>query len=213
MITNGTITIEDGTKAKEEYAPARKVSVSITFSVPEGVTESAQSKIYLDTAASLADAKVREMLGRGPISNMISTEIAKKIVEPAKPGRKKKEDAGTKAEQAEKLGLPTTDIVSKGNPPSQIDIEEIIEDMVPEAPEDDIDDLLGDSAPAPVTDAELAKAAQTKNGLMKQKAPDTWQPTKIRELIAEYAGQPPKKITDIPSAKRREFLLKLEALS
>ncbi len=36
FITGGTVAIEDGLKAKEEFAPARKAKVEISFSVPEG---------------------------------------------------------------------------------------------------------------------------------------------------------------------------------
>jgi len=216
MITNGTVTIEDGTKAKEEYAPARKVSVTIVFSVPEGVTESAQSKIYLDTAASMANAKVNELLGRsGTARALVKVEPAKEPATSGAPaaetptagapsGKKKpaKEPAKTKADLAKEAGLPTTDTVHKA--PVQLDIEE---DLNP--PEDDLGDLI--DAPAPITDAEIAKAAQMKNALQKQKDPN-WQPQKLRDLITTYAGPAPKKLTDIPAAKRQEFLDKLKAL-
>lgn len=60
MISAGSVTIEDGVKAKEEYAPARKVSVTLSFIVPEGIV----GDDYLNRAADLADAKVNEKLGR-----------------------------------------------------------------------------------------------------------------------------------------------------
>jgi len=53
MITNGTVVIEDGIKAAEEFAPARKVRVELSFDYDD-----------LDRVSALAQAKVNEMLGR-----------------------------------------------------------------------------------------------------------------------------------------------------
>lgn len=204
MITNGTVTIEDGTKAKEDYAPARKVSVSISFSVPEN----GDGRQFLDAAGAIAQQQVQHLLGRAvsPVK-----EPAKEPAPSAAPAAEtptagapsgKKKPAKTKADLAKEAGLPTTDTVHKA--PVQLDIEE---DLNP--PEDDLGDLI--DAPAPITDAEIAKAAQMKNALQKQKDPN-WQPQKLRDLITAYAGPAPKKLTDIPAAKRQEFLDKLKAL-
>jgi len=53
MITSGTVVIEDGIKAAEEFAPARKVRVELSFDYDD-----------LDRVAVIAQAKVSEMLGK-----------------------------------------------------------------------------------------------------------------------------------------------------
>lgn len=60
MITNGVVSIEDGTKAKEEFAPARKVRVELTFAVAEG----SDPTEVLDKVRSLAASRVDLELGR-----------------------------------------------------------------------------------------------------------------------------------------------------
>jgi hypothetical protein len=62
VVTGGVVSIEDGKKAAEEYAPARKVRVELHFSVPEGC----DSEEFLDYTAEVADALVQELLGRQP---------------------------------------------------------------------------------------------------------------------------------------------------
>ncbi len=59
-ITNGTVSIEDGNKAGEEYAPARKVRVELSFNVPEG----ADALVELDYVAGVAQGRVDALLGR-----------------------------------------------------------------------------------------------------------------------------------------------------
>lgn len=192
MITNGVVSIEDGTKAKEEFAPARKVRVELTFAVAEG----SDPTEVLDKVRSLAASRVDLELGRK------YAEMAAPVTEAKKPGRPKKETPApekTKADLEQELIAELTG----GTPPAPAPVE-------PEA-DNGIDDLLGEQAPAPITDAELAKAAQTRNAQMKQKDPNF--ALKIRALVVEYAGQPPKKITDVPVAKRQEFMDKLKDLT
>lgn len=224
-ILSGTVSIEDGVKSKEEYAPARKVRVELTFSVPEG----SDGQPFLDTTARLADAKVRELLGRAVLAvgkepalevtvqasasgkPVAETAAAKKVRVAAEkaaaaPGK-------TKDDLAREAGLPTSDTVHKV-PEGTLD-EETLEPAKPakktEAkPDDELNDLLGDSAPAPVSDQELGRACQNKMAELKAAHGEKFSPTTIRSLIEKASGG--KRIADIPAAARHAFMKELEAL-
>lgn len=58
MITSGTVSFEDGKKANEEYAPARKATVVLNFDVEQGSSH----ELMLDLACKSAMTKVGEML-------------------------------------------------------------------------------------------------------------------------------------------------------
>lgn len=61
-VKSGSISVEDGVRAVEEYAPARKVRVELHFEVAEGTNaESAMNRI-----AVLANAQVRALLHQAP---------------------------------------------------------------------------------------------------------------------------------------------------
>lgn len=194
MITNGSVTIEDGVKAAEEYAPARKVSVTLGFAVTEAET----AVNWLEEAAKQATAKVDELLGR--TTTVKPTRAPRKAADKpaAAPAKETVVDASPAG--SDKAALEAAAGLTPAEPvkPVQLDIE------------DNIDDLLGEAAPVPITDAELAKAAQNKNAQMKVSDPNF--SVKIRALVVEFAGPPPKKITDVPVAKRQEFLDKLRDL-
>lgn len=84
MIRGGTISYEDGVKAAQEYAPAKKVKVELHFDVLEG--EDADE--VMATVGMKARAKVYELLG---IVEKKKTTTVKKP--PAAPGAKpEKED-------------------------------------------------------------------------------------------------------------------------
>ena len=94
---------------------------------------------------------------------------------------------------AQAAGLPTQDVVqeAKGADPAAVE-------------EDPLADLTG-PALAPVSDAELNAAVQTKNKEIKD-------PVRIRSVVAEFNGGPGKVLADIPQEKRHEFLDKLKVL-
>lgn len=191
-ITGGVVSIEDGTKKTEEYAPARKVRVELTFVVSEGSDDAVR---ILDQTAALADQKVKELLGAKPRSD--------------------------KDKLAAAAGLPTEDLESARTKPAKVapktpskaklePVQTDLEDALLEADnEESLDDLLGDASVAAVkvTDAELNAAVRKRNEALKA-------PAKIRDLIATY-GTADKKITlaEIPQPKRQEFLAKLGALA
>lgn len=215
-ISGGRVQIEDGTKAKEEYAPARKVIVELRFEVPEGGDGSAM----LDSVALQADNKLRQLLDRptiarvAPAADIAISAIAAiaaekpKVAKPKAPAASKATEK-TKAELAKELGLPTTDTVHKapeaalGEPeapaaPVQTDIEDELES-------------LGIAAPAPITDKELGDAASKKMAELKTKHGEKFDPTAIRSLLTSYY-EGGTRIASIPVAKRPEFLAKLSEL-
>ena len=202
MITNGVVSVEDGNKANEEYAPARKVKVEFTFSVDENQ----DVDFVLNFAAGKANDKVNELLGRKSAKEAASAmtavaDTAAKTTRKPRVTSAKEPATGDKAALEVAAGLvPGGVIETTGPAPSNPEVVE----------EDSLNDLLGEQAPVPITDAELAKAAQTKNAQMKVKDPNF--SVKIRALVVEYAGPPPKKITDVPVATRQEFLNKLRDL-
>lgn len=194
MFTNGSVTIEDGRKAAEEYAPARKVSVMIAFSVPEG----GDGQIYLGGAAEVANAKVAELLGlvapAAAATPAVKPTRGKKVAEAPKSAEAPKER--TKAD------LEREAIEAASKPAAA----PLIEDE-----SDDLSDVLGDvPAPAPVTDKEMSDACIAKANKMKTVA--GWEAKRIRTLIEEFTGQPGKRVQDIAADKRKDFLDKLDAL-
>ena len=202
MITNGSVTIEDGKKAAEEYAPARKVSVTIAFGVPEGQ----DGTKVLDYASAVAQSKVSELLG---VPKPAAPEMAAKLAD-AGPGKaqargKKNTEAPREAPEAgSKADLEARAIAEASKPAEQ--------PTVPvERDDNDLSDLLGDTpAPAPISDKEMSDACIAKANKMKSVA--GWEAKKIRTLIEEFTGQPGKRVQDIAADKRASFMNKLDAL-
>lgn len=196
-ITNGSVTIEDGLKAAEEYAPARKVSVTIGFAVAEGD----DGELHITKAGDLADHHVSRLLGKTTAAPKVAAPraaTAKPKDKPAPAAEPTKTKADLESELLDELGGAEPDKTKPKDKPK------------PAAASEDLGDILGEDAPKPVTDAELAAHAQKKNATEKEKNAQ-WAPAKIRDLVAEYAGVG-KQLRDIPAAKRAEFVAKLEAL-
>lgn len=187
-ITNGSVSIEDGVKAKEEYAPARKVKVDIAFSV----AENEDGNVILNAAGDLANSHVARLLGTTAV--------------PVKAAKATKAAAASTGEPSdkEKLAIAAGVVEAPKTPAAKVETPKPADDG------EEIDDLLGDTAPAPITDAELGKFAQEKNAKMKAENP-TWAPATLRALITEFAGVG-KKINDIPAARRHEFKQRMDAL-
>lgn len=195
MIISGSVTVEDGLKKAEEYAPPRKVSVTINFATPEGQ----DATTFLETAKSLASASVTELLG-GKIAAVVpkaatkkAETVAKKTEEP-KPADAPKErtKADLEAEMMAELNAPKKE---------------------PTVPVETADDIIGDlgvEAPQPVTDKELSDAIIAKANKMKSVA--GWDPKKLRELVEKFVGAAGAKFAQIPAAKRHDFLRDLDGL-
>lgn len=213
LVTGGSVTVEDGLKAKEEFAPARKVAVTLNFSVPEG----ADGTAVLDYVSNLAQSEQDRRMYIKASSVELAPAAPKggdKIEKPAKAPKAAKEPTD-KEKLAAQAGVPATSTQHKGETPALVDDLEAPPAKKAEAPKDDLEDLLGDTPKPPVTDQELGKAAQEKNGKMKGVA--GWAPEKIRALVGEFVQvdgkpKPGAKLQEIPAAQRHEFLKALDEL-
>lgn len=204
QVTNGTVSIEDGNPAKTgDFDPKKKVRVEISFAVPEGE----DAKTHLDAAATLASTKVSELLGRSkaPASAVVppTAQAAPATSKPetAKPAEKPKPAKPAKVEKT-KADLEKEMLAAASAPASEPAV--AIDD------DDPLGDLLGDTAPTPVTDKELSGAAIAKAEKMKSVA--GWEPKKIRLLVEKFAGKAGSKFHEIPADKRHDFLKELDAL-
>lgn len=202
QITNGKVLIEDGKKAAEEYAPARKVSVELSFAVEEGSDPQSALRFVSD----MANAEVNRQLGK--IKTATEVVVDKKVAtepkvpkEPkaatAKPAEPPKAPGKTKADLEAELGL------TPGGP-----VETIQKPATPA--EDELGDMLGETAPVPVTDKEISDACIGKADHMKTVA--GWEPKKIRLLVEEFVGHTGAKFAQVPAERRHEFLKRLQEL-
>lgn len=223
-ITGGIVSIEDGVKKNEEYAPPRKVRVELHFTLPEGT---ADAQPFIDGVAAQADAKVRELLGQAPAKvkpNLAdegtravgATQIA---AQPSAEPKKASPRTGgkTKAEIAEAAGLPTTETVhTKAKPDEDDELNAPASKKTEAAKEssDDLGDLLGEAEkPVEITDADLNKHVQTKSAEYRE-ANDATGNVKIRELVATYNPDKAKQfvLREIPQGERAGFVTKLKAM-
>ncbi len=186
MITNGTVSVEDGKKAIEEYAPARKVRVDLSFTVDEGADE----KAVLHDAGALADAQVRNLLGQdkgGAAGN--SAPAADK-------------PKATRGKKADALPPVETFSIEDAKPAA----------AQPKADEALIDDgILGADPAAPfvdVSDKALYDLVVAINAKVKK-------PKEITEIITKFCpgdGVPPS-LKRVPEAKRVEFIAAVKAFA
>lgn len=95
MITNGLVSVEDGKKAIEEFAPARKVRVELHFTIDEGADE----KTVLHDATAMASNQLAEALGMKAAADKPKTSRAGKKVDALPPVENFSiEDAAPKAQ-------------------------------------------------------------------------------------------------------------------
>lgn len=223
QITGGVVSIEDGLKAKEEFAPARKVRIELNFSVPEN----GDGIALLDYVTAVANGRLQAALhGKAPADATAAPAADKPATTRRKPAADKAPaTAGetTKADLAAAQGLPTTDTQHKGTTPPLVEKDELEDDIEAPAtpaakptaaptpaPEDELGDLLG--TPEPITDKDLGSHATKWVAEQRAKHGDKYVPTIIRDAIAEYAGGAGKPMSAIPAAKRHEFVEKLKTL-
>lgn len=201
-ITGGLVSIEDGKKAAEEYAPARKVRIELKFDIAEN--EDAEK--HLDDVIALAQKKLSELLG--------TTAAPKRPAATPKPAPIPEASAPaggrTKADlEAEMLKAATAPKKPPAASKPANDNNEALGQELEKPAEDSLDDVLG-GTPEPakeITDADLTSAITKKNGEIKA-------PAKIRALIAQNTpeGKAPAAAL-IPQEKRATFLEKLSALT
>ncbi len=195
-ITGGRVSIEDGTKSAEEYAPARKVQVEIAF---DGGEEA------LDVALEMAETKIDQYLNRAPRVQKAAITGSDAPVS-TRTRRTKEQIAADNAAKA----AAVDPISVLEDPEVQDHIEQNKATAVPVAA-DPADDWSSDPEPvAPAvatTDADLNSATQKRNE-------DLGQPTLIRELIATFNPDATQafQLKMIPAARRQEYLTKLAAL-
>lgn len=197
IISGGLVSIEDGIKKNEEYAPPRKVRVELRFDIPEG--EDAQS--ILDATAVLAQKKVSELLGKSaaPTRGATAAEAAAKpVVDTAA------RDEAKRAFAAGELA-PAKPPAAKKKVPAPAEAVELPGEPAAKSA-DDLSDILGDDA-KPITDADLTSAVTKKQATLKNGP-------KIRDLIQTFAPDDKKiQLSQIAAARRQEFLTKLDRLS
>jgi hypothetical protein len=202
-ITGGLVSIEDGKKAAEEFAPARKVRIELKFDIPEGD----ETERVLDAVIALAQSRVASTIAG---TKAKAPTAAPKPVEPkpdAPATGKTKADleaemlaAASKPKKPPSAAAKPKDDEVLGSEPTVVEAEKPAEDS--------LDDVLGDPAPAKdITDADLTSAITKKNAEIKA-------PAKIRDLITKYTpeGKAPSAAL-IPKEKRSEFLDGLSKLT
>lgn len=198
MITKGTVSIEDGKKATEEFAPARKVRVELTFDV-----DGEKGFDALNYIAEKVDAKVKEMLGQkqASVAAQAATNVADGIAAAAEPSKK---PIRKKAEVLPPVdNFPLDGQAAKANEPS--------------ADETGLDDgILGNELasaagampekPVDVSDKALYDFVVATNAKVKK-------PKEITALISKYCpadGVPPS-LKRVPEAKRVAFINEVKA--
>lgn len=203
QITGGRILFGDAVKHNpgDQYSSSRKAEAEFYFSVSEGERHDAMT----DAALGLARAKVAELL-TGKSAPATSTAIpagAGKTAAEIEDGDKKKAAAAAKAAAKAAKTPPTGDagdvvVEPAGNAAKVVEAKVVADDG--------LGDLLGEQAPAEVSDAELTSQITRQNGKVQN-------PNAIRALVGKYAGPAPKAARDIPQKDRAAFLAELATVT
>lgn len=220
-ITGGLVVIEDGVKAAEEYAPAKKVRVELKFDIPEGgdfgatfasVTRVAENWVALRLGRTVPsvvetgrspepEASAAPNAETAPRKRRTKAEIAADEAAAAQAAAQAK---ATETIQNSEEFDPTAD-----NTPTTTQGSTDFDPCAAIEPEtaDDLDAILGGEATPEITDADLNAAVQKKNAALQD-------PPAIRKLISEFNPDPTKvfQLREIAASKRADFIAKLEAL-
>jgi len=224
-VTGGVVSVEDGTKKPEEYAPPRKVRVELHFDVPEGEDADA----HIGAVSALASAHVVSLLGGvrpsgvKPASAATTTgtpapgskaaleaDLAAKGASPAMLGHEPQAAAqpaqGPKRTKASKPPAETPQAPPAADPDELTETPPAAEKPAAVPAEDDLGDLTGDTPPL-ITDAELNAAAAKRNQAIKSGLA-------IRKLVGKFMTDTtkPAQLPLIPQKKRAQFLKELETL-
>lgn len=209
------VSVEDGTKAPEDYGVNRKVNVTIGGSV----TDFADIEAATGRISEVANAQVARLLGRATPNSAGSAAPAASAGEPAKRTRRTKEQiaadeaAAAKAAEVLKAADPTSfdDETPETATPAadEWSDDEPAQDAKgnPVEAETAVDDWDDTPAVEEITDAEL-------NNLVGKKNAELGDPKKIRALINEFNPDPTKvfQLRQITAAERPDFLAKLKEL-
>lgn len=203
-IDGGSVTIEDGTKAPEEYAPNRKVSVTLNWTPPDDSTGEEIGALF-DHVTALASSKVAQLLGKAAPAALATATTATAADKPAARTRRTKEQIAADEAAKKAAETPASDEVSFDE-----DVTEL-----PPGSSDGSSDASGevsfdlDEEPAKeITDVDLNAAVQARNKEINN-------PGKIKALITEYRkdATKPFNLVNIPQAERQGFIDKLNALT
>lgn len=198
-ITSGIVSVEDGIKGEAgDFNPRRKARVELHFEIPEGNDHDA----HVTGVADLAQAHLHSILHKtkAPAGSAVIAEAQKAPAASAKPAKVDKA-AKPKAPEKTKADLEAEMLAEASGPAAEPEIA---------ADDDNLDDILGEAAPDPITDKQLSDACVAKAASNSKVA--GWEPKKIRALIEEFTGAPGKHNREIPADKRPDFLKRLEAL-
>lgn len=225
-VTGGVVSVEDGTKKNEEYAPPRKVRVELHFDVPEG--EDAEQ--HIGAVSTLASAHVVSLLG-GTVPPSVKSAKPATTAGAPEPGSKAALEAELVAKGASPADLGhapqpaptaapgpkrTRKAAAEPTPapapaPAPADPDELTADE-PAAPaaDDDLGDLTGEAKVEPISDLELNNAVAKRNAIIKSGIA-------IRKLVQAFNPDPGKLpnivLAQIPQERRADFLKKLEVLT
>jgi hypothetical protein len=199
-ITGGTISVEDGKKANEEFAPARKVRVELNFDIPQGAND---HDAQVGAVGVLASSHVAKLLG---------TVAAVAVIKPVASGPTKADLANAagvgeaavaaatvapKKAGARKPAPPVAATTTPAADPAAV-VEEAEEDF----------SVPAEELAKEISDKELHEACGRKNSELKN-------PVLVREVIARFkpAGhQGAFQVIQIPQASRAKFLAELAAV-
>lgn len=221
QVTGGLVSIEDGLKKAEEYAPPRKVRVELSFAVSENEHFGEIFAIVSEAATN----RVHSLLHGTPLVAVQPVAETPAAGEPARRVRRTKAQIEAD-EAARKAGASPSGESGEGQTSDEDPTanEENVIHLPDETPaEDDFDIEPAAEAPAeesfdiepepatggdPITDADLNSAVQKKNA-------EIANPNAIRGLIGGYNPDPKQafQLRQIPADKRAEFLTKLAALT
>lgn len=165
----------------------------INFSVGEGENEAGT----LARAHTIALEQVRAILrlqGTTALTPAVQTATSS--------GEKAKLEAAAKGETKAPKQPPKAKAAEAPKPEEAKPAAELAKPAAAAA--DDIDDLLGASAPE-VTDKQLVEHVTATNQRIKN-------PAAIKGVTAKYVGGPPKTVRDIPQELRPKFMADLDAL-
>lgn len=193
-ITGGVVSVEDGTKKAEEYAPPRKVRVELHFDMPPEKDLPGNLGSALAFVGDVASAEVSRLLGQAVTAKpeYAPTQVIRTLDPPAaeKPKRQSRKAAADKTEGQQSTTDP---LAGMGEP--QAPAQEMIEG-------DPLADMYG-AAPQEYTDADLNAAVQAKLKTLQN-------PQQIREYISTFGV---KVLAEIPQERRNEFIDGLNKLS
>lgn len=231
QVTSGLVSIEDGIKKSEEYAPPRKVRVELSFSVGEGedfrsmfdnVSEAAAARV-----TSLLSGKNFRVVGgthvildgdplpqdaEAPAAEAPKTRVrrTKAEIEAAKAAENVKDPAAISEDptggKEDVIHLPDETANPPANKPAAAtDPAAIGDEDFTIGGEDD--EFVIEPEVAAISDADLNSAVQKRNAELKDS-------NVIRALIKSYNPDPTKafQLREIPAEKRPEFLSQLAAL-